>query len=141
MVTAKFEGPFDAALRERGCTPKRLPPRSPQLNAFAERWIRSIRRECLDHFIAFRTRHLDHLVHEYLIHYLGERPHQGLANWVPSGRDPQSDPQGPVTCRARLGGVLRTTTGERLDARDRSGASTMRIGFLDTSRAVHAPNR
>jgi putative transposase len=102
----KFGRLFNAALRDGGCTPKQLPPRSPQRNAFAERWVRSIRRECLNHFIAFGTRHLDPLVTQYLDHYLDERPHQGLGNRPLRGRGPPP-PLGPILCRARLGGVLR----------------------------------
>ncbi len=103
----KFGGPFNATLRARGCAPKRLPPRSPLLNAFAERWVRSVRRECLDNFIAFGKRHLDYLVREYLSHYLTERPHQGKGNSVltASGVPPPST--GAIVCRRRLGGVLR----------------------------------
>lgn len=103
----KFGGPFNAALRARGCAPKRLPPRSPLLNAFAERWVRSVRRECLDHFVAFGKRHLDYLVQEYLAHYLTERPHQGKGNTVltTSGIPPPST--GAIVCHQRLDGILK----------------------------------
>jgi putative transposase len=58
----------------------RIPPRSPNLNAFAERWIQSCKTEVLDYFISFSEGHLRHLVTEYIDHYNEHRPHQGLSN-------------------------------------------------------------
>lgn len=55
-------------------------PLAPNLNAFAERWVQSIKSECLDHFMVFGEDHLRHLVHEYTAHYLLERPHQAKDN-------------------------------------------------------------
>jgi len=118
----KFGPGFNDALRDCGCTIKRLPVRSPQLNAFAERWVRTVRRECLDHFVACGERHLGHLISEFVRHYHEQRPHQGLGNQL-LVRDPQkpsthpNPPQiraGPdaahvprVVCHQSLGGVLK----------------------------------
>jgi len=77
------------------------------LNAFAERFVLSIKSECLDHFIVFGESHLRYLIDEYLAHYNHERPHQGIGN-VPlevSTECPQDD--GTVICDERLGGLLR----------------------------------
>jgi putative transposase len=79
-----------------------------------ERWIQSLRQECLDHFIPVglkHLKHLDHLVSEYLEHYHLERPHQGLGNRLlgdrqTAGHDPPRG-EGEVVCYPRLGGVLR----------------------------------
>ena len=107
---SKFGEPFDAELAEQGIKAERLPIRSPLCNAHMERWIQSLRRECLDHFVPIGLRHLDHLVSEYLEHYHLERPHQGLGNRLlgdrPPGHDPPQD-EAEVVCRVRLGGVLR----------------------------------
>jgi len=108
---SKFGGGFDAELAGQGIRTERLPVQAPLCNAHMERWIQSLRRECLDHFIPIGLRHLDHLVSEYLEHYHLERPHQGLGNRLlgdrqRAGHDPPED-EGEVVCRVRLGGVLR----------------------------------
>ena len=54
--------------------------RAPNQNAFVERWVQSIKHECLDHFIVFGEDHYNHLISEYVEHYSTERPHQGLDN-------------------------------------------------------------
>lgn len=89
----------------------RLPHRSPNLNAHVERLIQSIQVECLDHFIILGTRHLDHLLSEYIDYHNRERPHMSLQFATPIG-PPPSIRAGPIhvrdiRCRERLGGVLR----------------------------------
>lgn len=103
----KFREEFDHVLRINGCQAKKLPPRSPQLNAFAERWIRSIKRGCLDYFVAFECGHLDYLVEQYVEHYHNERPHQGLGNRPVRDTRPPPDPGGRVVRHERLDGVLK----------------------------------
>ncbi len=71
----KFGEEFDAIFELAGVEVKVLPPQSPNFNGHAERWVESIRRECLDHFIILGEGHLRHLVSEYLAHYNEERPH------------------------------------------------------------------
>ena len=65
----------------------KLPPSSPNLNAFAERWVRSIKEECLDRVVPLGERHLRHLISEYVEHFHTERNHQGLAKRNPVPRD------------------------------------------------------
>lgn len=94
-------------LRTGGVRPLRLPARSPNLNAFAERFVRSVRSECLDHLIILGQRHLRCVLADYLEHYNRQRPHQGLGNVVPitAGSKPTAR-AGPITRRTRLGGLL-----------------------------------
>lgn len=100
-----FTEEFAGLLKSCGITPIRLPPRSPNMNAYAERFVGSIRAECLDRMIIFGEKHLHHVLSEYAEHYHGERPHQGLGNKL---IDPKHEPgSGAVTCRERLGGLLR----------------------------------
>ena len=97
---------FDQILKGGGVRPVRLPAKSPNLNAYAERFVRSIRDECLSRVVPLGERHLRLLVREYVEHYHRERNHQGLGNELlePSPRLVQSD--GPVQRRARVGGLL-----------------------------------
>ena len=76
-------------------------------NAFAKRRIRSIKRECLDHFVAFGCGHLDYLVEQYAEHYHDERPHQGLGNLLVRDIHSPPDPGGRIVRHTRLGGVLK----------------------------------
>jgi hypothetical protein len=95
-------------LRIAGIEPKPLPPRSPNLNAFAERFVRSIKEECLDRMIFFGAASFQRAVAEYIGHYHLERPHQGKHNLLLFPR-PVSDTKprdGPVVCKERLGGLL-----------------------------------
>ncbi len=108
---AAGDGPFGRALDKAGIETMRLPHRSPNLNAYAERLIQSIEVECLDHFIVLGTRHLDHLLSEYIHYHNRERPHMSLGFATPMGRKPpvRAGPVIPreVRCKQRLGGVLK----------------------------------
>ena len=97
---------FDRVMTKAGIRAKRLSLRSPNLNAFVERFIQSIQVECLDHFLVFGEKHFDYLVREYLEHYHQERPHQGLGNRLISGEPPPNG-KGEIHCRTRLGGLLK----------------------------------
>jgi transposase InsO family protein len=77
-----FGGVVSRLLKSAAVKPVRLPSKSPNLNAFAERFVGSIRRECLNRVIPLGERHLRELVREYVTHYHQERPHQGLGNRV-----------------------------------------------------------
>jgi putative transposase len=112
---AKFTREFDAVFRADGVEVKRVGPVAPNLNAYAERWVQSLRQECLDHFVVLGEGHLRHLVREYVEHHNLERPHQGRGN-VPlpdaqaadAGEPPTLRfPGGEVRCRERLGGLLK----------------------------------
>ena len=85
-----------------------LPPWSPNLNAYAECWVRSVKEECLIRFILFGEAALSHALHEYVEHYHHERNHQGKGNvllFPMVGQDPER--AGLMRCRERLGGLLK----------------------------------
>jgi transposase InsO family protein len=92
-------------LRHAGAKPVRLPRRSPNLNAFIERFVRSIKEECLDRVIPLGEAHLRELIREYMIHYHEERPHQGLGGRLIQPADDHAA-DGPLVRRERLGGLL-----------------------------------
>jgi transposase InsO family protein len=104
----KYCPAFQQIMDEAGVTRVPLPPRSPNLNAYAERWVRSVKEECLAQLILFGERSLCHVLKEYVAHYHQERPHQGKGNVVlmPSP-DQATVRQGPIRCRERLGGLLK----------------------------------
>jgi len=106
---ATFSGPFDAVLRAEGVRVIRTPIRAPRANAFAERFVRTVRRECLDHLLIFGRRHLERVLKAYVAHYVAERPHRGLRLAVPAGdRTPQVRrmTRTPVERRDVLGGLI-----------------------------------
>jgi transposase InsO family protein len=99
-----FQHIIDAA----GITRVPLPPRSPNLNAYAERWVRSIKEEALARVILFGEPSLRHALKEYTAHYHAERPHQGKGNVVlVPAPNLSRQRQGPIRCRKRLGGLLK----------------------------------
>ncbi|XHR30520.1 MAG: integrase core domain-containing protein [Chthoniobacteraceae bacterium] len=108
----KFTEKFDRVFKSEGVKVKQIPYRSPNLNAYAERFVQSIKRECLSQFVVFGERHLEYLIREYEDYYNSVRPHQGLDNkpiGIVAMPSPDSDPPDPseVECESRLGGVLR----------------------------------
>jgi len=74
----KFTGLFDDVFRSEGIRVIRTPVRGPRANAYAERWIGTMRRECLDSILILGRRHLEAVVRDYLVHYNTHRPHRGL---------------------------------------------------------------
>ncbi|MGK2850890.1 MAG: integrase core domain-containing protein [Candidatus Limnocylindrales bacterium] len=82
---AKFSGPFDEVLRGEGVRVIRTPIRASRANAFAERFVRTVRQECLDHVLIYGRRHLERVLGAYVAHYEEERPHRGLSLAVPAG--------------------------------------------------------
>jgi transposase InsO family protein len=105
----KYADSFRQILKAAGVEPLRLPVRSPNLNAFAERFVRSIKEECLDRLILFGQASLQRALDNYVEHYHHERPHQGKDNLILFPRHTVSDPPraGPVLCNRRLGGLLK----------------------------------
>ncbi len=99
-----FTRSFRETLKSSGV---KLPARSPNLNAYAERFVRSIKSECLAQIIPLGERHLCQAVKEYSEHYHFERNHQGLDNELIE--EPSDEPHigGDVECRERMGGILR----------------------------------
>lgn len=102
-----FGAGFRQALQDGGVQAKPLPARSPNLNAYAERFVLSIKSECLRHVIPLGEAHLRHLVREYLAHYHGERFHQGLGSRLVEPDPKAANASGRTVCRKRLGGLLR----------------------------------
>jgi len=100
-----FTNEFGQVLRSAGVKTVKLPAQSPDLNAYAERFVRSIREECLSRVIPLGERHLRWVVSEYGKHYHLERNHQGLGNELIE--PPETPGQGRLNCRERLGGMLR----------------------------------
>ena len=101
-----FTEAFRAHLSTAGVETVKLPARSPNLNAYAERFVRSIKSECLARIIPLGERHLRNAVAEYTEHYHTERNHQGLGNQLIL--KPRDGPRvsSDVECRERLGGLL-----------------------------------
>jgi transposase InsO family protein len=93
-------------LKQSGVTTVKLPARSPNLNAYAERFVRSIKSECLAKIIPLGERHLRKAVKEYTEHYHLERNHQGLNNELIEKLTDSPSMDAAVGCRERLGGVL-----------------------------------
>ena len=85
----------------------RLPPKSPNLNAFAERFVRSIKESCLNRLILVGEDSLRRAVREFVAHYHHERNHQGLGNVLIFPRSVQTRSDNPIVCRERLGGLLK----------------------------------
>ena len=84
----------------------RLPRRSPDLNAFAERWVRTIKENCLDQLILIGETSLRTAVAEFVEYYNTERPHQGLENRIIEPRFEEIPRDGEIECSSRLGGML-----------------------------------
>ena len=86
-----------------------LPARSPNLNAFSERWVKSIKDDCLSKLILFGETSLRRALHDYLVHYHAERNHQGKGNVLlfPTTTQAKNRVEGSVRCKERLGGLLK----------------------------------
>lgn len=117
----KFTRSFDRRLKRRRAKVMKNAYRSPNTNAFVERFIQSIGGECLDRFIVFGETHLNHLCSEYLRFYHDERPHQSLENEPPGNPRKRGRPKtkrgaiqdeivsvGEIRCHSRLGGLLKS---------------------------------
>ena len=102
---AKFTARFRLLLEEAGVKVILTPRQAPNCNAFAERFVLSIKAECLQRIIFFGESSLRRAIHAYLDHYHSERSHQGIGNEVIDGRTGTSG--GEVRCRERLGGLLK----------------------------------
>jgi len=103
----KFTDSFRAIIKTADVAPLKLPARSPNLNAFTERWVRSVKEDCLSKLILFSEVSLRRVLREYLIHYHAERNHQGKNNVIllPDPL-PNESSEGSIECKERLGGVL-----------------------------------
>src|SRR5262249_38072095 len=101
-----YTGAFRRVLRDSGEKPLVLPAWSPNLNAFAERFVESVKSECLERMVLLAEPHLRVAVRSFMQHYHEERPHQGLDNELIVPRTTAIN-SGPIACRERLGGLLK----------------------------------
>ena len=101
----KFSQAFDTVFRSTGIEVIPTPYRAPNANAHAERWIRSVREECLDKLLIINQAHLRRIMREYVEFFNVARLHQGIGQQIPI---PQTDRRthGPVRCRNVLGGII-----------------------------------
>lgn len=104
----KFCPAFDGMLKSVGKEPVKLPAQSPNLNAYAERWILSCKSECTRRILVVGEEGVWRAVREYIAHHHLERPHQGLGNEVPAGPGEAAPATGRIQCRKRLGGLLKS---------------------------------
>jgi putative transposase len=104
----KYCPAFVETLKAIGVKDLTLPAQSPNLNAFAERWVRTVKEECLSKLIFFGEASVRRALREFQDHYHGERPHQGKGNVIlfPLSQDNRVE-HGQIRCRERLGGLLR----------------------------------
>ena len=101
-----FTKDFRKLLDRSGVSPIRLPRKSPNLNAFSERWVRSARVMCIDRLIFFGDDSFRHAVGEMEIYYNRERAHQGLGNRIINPFAEEQLEEGVIECRSRLGGLM-----------------------------------
>lgn len=85
---SKFTAAFDGVFRSEGIQTIRTPVRAPRANAFIERWIGTVRRECLDRILIVNRRHLERVLAHYIRHYNEHRPHRSLHQQPPLGNPP-----------------------------------------------------
>ena len=105
---SQFTRAFDEIFRTEGCEVLKTPVRTPVANAFAERWIGTLRRELLDRTIIWNRRQLKRLVVDYIDHYNTHRPHRSLDQQPPVATDPPDQPDRhlQVLRTARCGGLV-----------------------------------
>jgi transposase InsO family protein len=107
----KFTAGFDAVFAAAGIEVLRIPPRAPRANAYAERWVRTVRSECLDWILIFNHNHLRKVLNSYVAHYNGGRPHRGLNLDIPAPppdtfREGDTDDGGVIGRTDILGGLI-----------------------------------
>lgn len=102
---AKYPKKFDCIFEQYNAKVKKIPRRSPNLNPYAEGWVGTIKRECLNHFIVFGRKHLKYLVKEYVKYYNSKRPHSAMDNLPLDYRTAKT--KGKIQCESRLGGLIK----------------------------------
>lgn len=103
---SKYSKKFRKIFEHYGVKAIRLPPYSPNLNAFAERWVGSIKSECLERLILFGRGSLERAVQQYVMHYNFERTHQGKNNEILIDESLAADLESPVKVTHRIGSLL-----------------------------------
>jgi hypothetical protein len=106
---SKYAGGFDEVFASEGARVIRTPIKAPRANAFAERFVGTLRRECLDRILIFGRRHLEVVLRAYVTHYDGHRPHRSLDMSPPAPRSPSVTASAPPSSMIRrdvLGGLI-----------------------------------
>ncbi len=103
---SKFTQSIETVFEASGIEIVNIPYQATNANAVAERWVRSVREECLDRLIILNTRHCRRILQEYTTYYYERRPHQSLQQDSPLGLE-SGAVQGPIRCRHVLGGIIR----------------------------------
>jgi putative transposase len=104
---SKYSGPFDEVFRSEGIRIVKTPVRAPKANAIAERFVRTVRAECLDWLLILNRRHLERVLRVYVDHYNRERPHRSLELQPPKpGEQRERVPNDDIRRRDRLGGLI-----------------------------------
>ena len=104
---SKYSGPFDEVFRSEQIRIVKTPVRAPKANAIAERFVRTVRSECLDWLLILNRRHLERVLRIYLDHYNRQRPHRALDLHPPEPDERrESSPSGEICRRDRLGGLI-----------------------------------
>ena len=98
---AKFTRSFDSVFASEGAGVILTPIRSPRANAYAERWVRTVRTEILDRTLILSRRHLDRVLSRYTSHYNSHRPHRGIGLLAPEARGPDPPSIRPSAIRRR----------------------------------------
>jgi transposase InsO family protein len=105
---SKYGGTFDRVFANSGIRIVETPVQAPQANAFAERFVRTVRAECLDWLLIVNRRHLERVLRGFIEHYSTQRPHRALNLHPPQpGESPPTPTVGDVRRRERLGGLIR----------------------------------
>ncbi len=102
---AKFTSAFDTVFKAQGVQIIRTPYHAPNANAFPERWVRTVREECLDHLFILNASHLGRVLREYVGYYNEARPHQGIQQDTPIPMPPCAN-EGAIRRRDVLGGLI-----------------------------------
>jgi putative transposase len=103
----QFTTAFDTMLTDAGITVLKIPPRSPRANAYAERFVLTVRTELTDRLLIFGARRLCQVLNAYARHHNGKRPHRSRQLHPPRPDDPiPTQPAGRITRRTILGGLL-----------------------------------
>lgn len=142
-LDSKFTAEFDDVLKDEGLDVIKVGTRKPNLNACAERWVRSIRRECLDQFVICGEAHLRYLVSTYVAYYNTCRPHQSLNNLPLDGRKPPVLPlpqPHAIVGDEQLDGLLKSYLSSEFSRTPTSDSLQVRAqpSFQDIAERVHS---
>jgi putative transposase len=104
---AKYSEAFRFMLNGTDVEPVRLLPRSPNMNSHIERFMGSLKEECLERLILFGEESIRNVVSSFMTHYHMERNYQGLGKWIIQPGAEVGKAQGEIVCHNRIGGILR----------------------------------